>query len=84
MKELTTGDPWRLETDVGPIIDKSAKIAISDYVNEAKNNGRLKYQQTVPKNGNYISPALIEISGIEDLTHEVFGPVLHIARFKQH
>lgn len=84
MKELTTGDPWMLETDVGPIIDKSAKIAISDYVNEAKNYGRLKYQQTVPKNGNYISPALIEISGIEDLKHEVFGPVLHIARFKQH
>lgn len=84
MNELHIGDPWLLETDVGPVIDKNAQIAISDYINEAEKTGRLKYQKKVPKNGVYISPTLIEISGIEDLTHEVFGPVLHIARFEQH
>ena len=34
--------------------------------------------------GTFIPPTLIEVGGIEDLTHEVFGPVLHIARFAQH
>ena len=35
-----------------------------------------------PPEGIFIAPVLIEISGIPALEHEVFGPVLHVARFK--
>ena len=84
MKELRVGDPWLLETDVGPVIDKSAQGVILEYINAAKKAGRVKYQQKAPLAGTFIPPTLIEVGGIEDLTHEVFGPVLHIARFAQH
>ena len=84
MKELQVGDPWLLETDVGPVIDQGAQVAISDYINTSKKAGRVKYQQKTPLIGTFIPPTLIEVGGIEDLTHEVFGPVLHIARYAQH
>lgn len=35
MKELRVGDPWLLETDVGPVIDQKAQVAISDYIETA-------------------------------------------------
>ena len=84
MKELRVGDPWLLETDVGPVIDQNAHIAISDYIDAAQKENRVKCQLKAPQNGFFIAPTLIEVGGIEDLTHEVFGPVLHIARYAQH
>ena len=32
--------------------------------------------------GNYIAPTVFEISSLDVLTEEVFGPVLHIIRYK--
>ena len=35
-----------------------------------------------PNIGTFILPTVLRITGIEDLTEEIFGPVLHIATFK--
>ncbi|MBS8228242.1 L-glutamate gamma-semialdehyde dehydrogenase [Vannielia litorea] len=82
MDELAVADPALLSTDVGPVIDAEAAGEIAAYVEAAKADGRLVKQLDAPE-GNFIGPALIEVGGIADLGgREVFGPVLHVARFK--
>ena len=81
MDELELGDPWALETDIGPIISAQAQRDIQAYVDQAREDGRLLKQLETPKAGNFVGPAIIEVNGIEDLAREVFGPVLHVARF---
>ena len=82
MNELDLGDPWNLDTDVGPIISKQARQDIQACIDTARKEGRLLKQLNAPSMGNFVGPAVIEVDGIEDLEKEVFGPVLHIARFK--
>lgn len=82
MDELDVGDPWHLDTDVGPIISRQAQQDIQAYVDKAREDGRLLKQLKAPTEGNFIGPAVIEVDGIEDLGKEIFGPVLHVARFK--
>lgn len=82
MQELRLGDPWHLETDIGPVIDSDARDQIATYIAQASAAGRLLHQIAAPADGHFIGPAALRVSGIHDLTHEVFGPVLHIARFR--
>ncbi|QQA43620.1 bifunctional proline dehydrogenase/L-glutamate gamma-semialdehyde dehydrogenase PutA [Pelagovum pacificum] len=82
MDTLQLGDPWELSTDVGPVIDEEARASIADYVATARTEGRVLHELTTPDAGTFVAPTLIEVSDIDDLTHEVFGPVLHVATFK--
>ena len=82
MDELQLGDPWQLQTDVGPVISQDAQRDINAYVDQAASAGRLAHRLTAPSEGTFVAPALIRVSGIADLGREVFGPVLHIATFK--
>ena len=82
MNELQVGDPWQLETDVGPIISAPARDDIAAYVATAKADGRLLHQLDAPGPGHFVGPALIRVNGIRDLEREIFGPVLHIATFR--
>jgi len=81
MDELEVGDPWMLETDIGPIISEQAQNDIQEHVDKAREEGRLIKQLATPREGNFVGPAIIEVDGIEALDREVFGPVLHVARF---
>jgi RHH-type transcriptional regulator, proline utilization regulon repressor / proline dehydrogenase / delta 1-pyrroline-5-carboxylate dehydrogenase len=79
MENLTVGDPALLSTDVGPVINEEAREEIEAYVKRHKPLARTP----LPKlKGNFVAPSLIEIKGIEALSKEVFGPILHVARFK--
>jgi len=82
MDELTVGDPWALSTDIGPIINQAAQHDIAAYVSAAKSTGRLLKQVRSPSQGTFVAPAVIGVNGLQDLTHEVFGPVLHVATFQ--
>ena len=82
MNELEVGDPWKLETDLGPVIDGSAQDGILGYIQQADAEGRLIHQVSSPTNGYFVAPTLLRVSGISDLEKEVFGPVLHLATFK--
>ncbi len=82
MDQLQPGDPWQFATDLGPVISAGAQQEIGAYVAEAAAKGRLLKQIKAPKAGHFIAPAVIGVSGIGDLSHEVFGPVLHVARFR--
>jgi len=82
MDALQLGDPWQLSTDVGPVIDAEAQAEIAAHIDRARGEGRLLKELRLPSGGTFVTPALIEVSGIEDLEREIFGPVLHVARFK--
>ncbi|HVR90310.1 MAG TPA: bifunctional proline dehydrogenase/L-glutamate gamma-semialdehyde dehydrogenase PutA [Novosphingobium sp.] len=84
LEALVIGDPEKLPTDVGPVIDGEAKAALDQHIAAMKKAGRTVWQRELPastKGGSFVAPAIIEIDGIADLTSEKFGPVLHVARF---
>ncbi|MEO0766427.1 MAG: bifunctional proline dehydrogenase/L-glutamate gamma-semialdehyde dehydrogenase PutA, partial [Pseudomonadota bacterium] len=82
MDALTVGNPWRLATDVGPVIDEAARAIIEDHVATAAREGRLVHRLKTPVSGTFVAPALLKVDGIGDLEREVFGPVLHLANFQ--
>ncbi len=84
MAELKMGDPAHLETDVGPVIDATAQTALNAYV-ESKRSNILFQTPLTPTStgGTFVAPTLLRIDSINELTHEVFGPILHVIRFKR-
>ena len=82
MDALTIGDPWSTDTDVSPVIDADARDEISAYVAAHEKAGKVLKKLPAPDAGTFVSPAVVEVGGIEDLEREIFGPVLHVATFK--
>ncbi len=88
LAELHVGDPAKLSTDVGPVIDAKALASLTEHANYMETHGKLLYQCPIAneiddKNGHYFfAPRLYEIDNINLLTREVFGPCVHIVRFK--
>ncbi len=81
---LEIGDPELLTTDVGPVIDAAAKAALDRHVATMKKAECPIWQRDLPtgaKRGSFVAPAIIEIGGIDALSAENFGPVLHVTRF---
>jgi RHH-type proline utilization regulon transcriptional repressor/proline dehydrogenase/delta 1-pyrroline-5-carboxylate dehydrogenase len=86
MAELAIGDPRRLDTDVGPIIDAAALRPLEAHVERMRAAGATVHQLPLPAHcarGTFFPPTLIEIRRIGDLRGEVFGPLLHVLRFRE-
>jgi RHH-type transcriptional regulator, proline utilization regulon repressor / proline dehydrogenase / delta 1-pyrroline-5-carboxylate dehydrogenase len=86
MAELMLGDPRRLDTDVGPVIDAEALAALSRHVARMRAAGATVFQLPLPAHcaiGSFFPPTLIEIERIGQLEGEVFGPVLHVLRYRE-
>jgi len=83
--ELRVGDPGRLETDVGPLIDANAGRAIQEHLERMGQRHRIDQIALGPEagNGTFIAPSIIEIDSVDELRHEVFGPVLHVLRYRR-
>ena len=81
MDELCIGNPWNLKTDVGPVIDQLARDKIIAHCDAMAKQGRVLKTLSVPEAGIFVAPTVIELSGIDQLEEEIFGPVLHVARF---
>ncbi|CAM5393217.1 Bifunctional protein PutA OS=Eoetvoesiella caeni OX=645616 GN=DFR37_103212 PE=3 SV=1 [Eoetvoesiella caeni] len=86
LKELQVGLPCRLDTDVGPLIDQAAWTAVNRHIEGMRFAG-FRVEQLAPgadyRHGTFAAPTLIEINAVADLDKEVFGPVLHILRYKR-
>ena len=82
MEELIMGDPWRLSTDIGPVIDQIAQAKIISHIEHARGEGRMLKQLRAPGAGWFVAPTALRVNGITDLEEEIFGPVLHIATFE--
>ncbi|MDR3449243.1 MAG: L-glutamate gamma-semialdehyde dehydrogenase [Alphaproteobacteria bacterium] len=82
MKELVVGDPAKLSTDVGPIIDAQAKERLAAHVMRLQKEAREIFTVPGEMQGNFFAPQAWEIPAITFLTGEVFGPILHVLRYK--
>ena len=84
MQELKIGNPANPETDIGPVIDADAQRMLLAHIAEMKKSARPVAASPLADglNGHFVAPHAFEISGIDVLTREIFGPVLHIIRFK--
>jgi len=84
MAELRLGDPLDLATDVGPVIDRDALDGLAAHAARMATTGRLIAAAPVPEGltGNFFAPQAWRIDGIEQLDREVFGPILHIVRYR--
>jgi RHH-type proline utilization regulon transcriptional repressor/proline dehydrogenase/delta 1-pyrroline-5-carboxylate dehydrogenase len=86
MRELVTGNPDRLATDVGPVIDREARDNIERHVDAMRSQGHAIYRLPLPPEAateTFVPPTLIELDSIRTLKREVFGPVLHVVRFRR-
>ncbi|MCF5643860.1 trifunctional transcriptional regulator/proline dehydrogenase/L-glutamate gamma-semialdehyde dehydrogenase [Pseudomonas syringae] len=88
MAENRLGNPERLSVDIGPVIDAEAKAGIEKHIQAMRDKGRMVYQVAIAdsaelKRGTYVMPTLIELESFDELQREIFGPVLHVVRYKR-
>jgi RHH-type proline utilization regulon transcriptional repressor/proline dehydrogenase/delta 1-pyrroline-5-carboxylate dehydrogenase len=85
-RELQLGDPRQLATHVGPVIDAEAKERLDRWLVQKESEGRVRFRwdrfKRMPAGGIYVPPAIIMLDRVRDLTEEVFGPVLHVVRWR--
>jgi RHH-type proline utilization regulon transcriptional repressor/proline dehydrogenase/delta 1-pyrroline-5-carboxylate dehydrogenase len=87
MRELVVGNPDRLTTDVGPVIDHQAQAQLLAHIARMKLTARAHFSvepdPEVAAEGTFVAPTVLEISSLSELPHEVFGPVLHVIRYRR-
>ena len=85
MAKLNLGDPGLLATDIGPVIDGEAQAVLQQHIAKMQAEAKLIYQvpmKDIGNNGYFVTPTAFEIASVSQLKREVFGPVLHVVRFK--
>ncbi len=87
MQQLHIGNPDRLATDIGPVIDEEAQHNLLAHIDRLKPRAKSFYQLPLPpehaQHGTFVAPTVLEIGALSELTHEVFGPVLHVLRYRR-
>jgi len=81
MDQLRLGDPARPDTDIGPVIDGEAHAMLDAHLARITAEARLVHQLPAPETGHFFGPALVELSSLDQLDTEIFGPVLHVLRY---
>jgi RHH-type proline utilization regulon transcriptional repressor/proline dehydrogenase/delta 1-pyrroline-5-carboxylate dehydrogenase len=85
MDELVIGDPGLLSTDVGPVIDEDAKRNLETHAARMDKEARLIKMAPLPEaaaHGCFVAPRAYELASLSQLDREVFGPILHVVRWK--
>ena len=86
MKELRVGDPMFLSSDIGPVIDEDALSRLHQHEEFLEEHGSfIAHVPIQPDRLNrrcYFAPVAFEIADIGLLEGEVFGPVLHVIRYR--
>lgn len=86
MAELVVGDPQFLATDIGPVIDNPSRNKLQQHAERMEKEAKLIYQfplgAELTAHGSFFAPRVFELQSLSQLTEEVFGPILHIIRYK--
>jgi RHH-type proline utilization regulon transcriptional repressor/proline dehydrogenase/delta 1-pyrroline-5-carboxylate dehydrogenase len=88
-RELALGDPRDPATQVGPVIDAEAHGRLMDWLTKMEQRGALRFRwdhgrkdgRMLPA-GHFVPPSIVELKSARDLTEEVFGPILHVVRWR--
>ncbi|MHC2337063.1 bifunctional proline dehydrogenase/L-glutamate gamma-semialdehyde dehydrogenase PutA [Bradyrhizobium sp. USDA 4454] len=80
-RELKIGDPSEPSTHIGPVIDAEAKRRLDAHIARMKREARAHLAGEAPA-GNFVAPHIFELSAASQLTEEVFGPILHVVRYR--
>ncbi|WP_169391749.1 MULTISPECIES: bifunctional proline dehydrogenase/L-glutamate gamma-semialdehyde dehydrogenase PutA [Psychrobacter] len=87
MAQLSVGNPELVATDVGPVIDKTAKQKLEAHIERLQNEPLAKVLYQTPLNqqntakGTFVAPTLIEVDDIKTIGGEHFGAILHVLRY---
>lgn len=84
--QLKIGDTIDFENDIGPVIDQKSKENLQNHINDMSDKGyNISMHKSVSDDielGNFFYPHIIEISSINDVDSEKFGPILHVIKYK--
>jgi RHH-type proline utilization regulon transcriptional repressor/proline dehydrogenase/delta 1-pyrroline-5-carboxylate dehydrogenase len=86
LRELRVGRTDSIAVDVGPVITAEAKETIEAHIAAMRAKGRKVEQLPLGEetaHGTFVPPTIIELDSIADLSREVFGPVLHVIRYRR-
>jgi len=81
-RELKLGDPSKPSTDVGPVIDEAQRDMLAAHIATISKTQKLVYAGDAPNQGLFFAPHIVELKDASALDREIFGPVLHVVRFK--
>ena len=88
MAEARIGDPALLSVDIGPVIDAQAREQIERHIAAMHDKGRAIFRDAraepgATAHGTFVVPTLIELESLTELDREIFGPVLHLVRYRR-
>jgi len=85
-RELELGDPRDISTHVGPVIDAEAKDRLDRWIAAMESRGRVRFRwdrfKALPAAGTFVPPTIVTLDRARDLREEVFGPILHVVRWR--
>ncbi len=84
MAELRLGDPARLSTDIGPVIDRAVQARLFAYITHLRRAARLIAEAPAGEQAQYgyfVPPVAFEVDRQLLPQQEIFGPVLHVVRY---
>jgi RHH-type proline utilization regulon transcriptional repressor/proline dehydrogenase/delta 1-pyrroline-5-carboxylate dehydrogenase len=84
MDDLVLGDPARLETDVGPVIDDDALAMLEKHAAQITRGASWSHRAPKAANpkGRFFAPLAVEIESLASMQREVFGPVVHLLKYR--
>jgi RHH-type proline utilization regulon transcriptional repressor/proline dehydrogenase/delta 1-pyrroline-5-carboxylate dehydrogenase len=85
MDELRVGNPALLSTDVGPVIDRDALSMLEQHAARVTAGGAWHHRAKLSadaRGGRFFAPLLVELPGIHSLEREIFGPIVHVVRYR--
>ncbi|GIX17064.1 MAG: bifunctional protein PutA [Rhodothalassiaceae bacterium] len=86
LAERRVGLPENPATDIGPIIDEEARGRLEGHLARLANSARPLAEGILSPetaHGVFLAPRIFEIADLEPLScGEVFGPVLHVLRYR--
>lgn len=88
LRERSVGNPVDVATDIGPVSTQKTQDGVEAYIAKMASKGfpvfRAKLRADI-KNGRFVAPTIIDVGNferIEEIDHDVIGPVLHVVRWK--
>ncbi|WP_300452189.1 bifunctional proline dehydrogenase/L-glutamate gamma-semialdehyde dehydrogenase PutA [Accumulibacter sp.] len=86
MQELRIGNPAEIATDVGPVIDDAARRVLEAHARWLDSFAMPLHtcvvDEEATRHGTFFAPRAYEIDSLSRLEREVFGPILHVIRWR--